>query len=205
MDEKVEIFEDGIDLYLTRFCEDRSIEDMRKESQSVWTAALMYIKNHVFTDKELIMEKPRTDGRYRAYNHELLNTLCDKYMYLCMMYDKEITINGFSYLTGIHRGVIQDWGNSNRKSSNIPYIIWEKLTEGRQESLSNKLVTGKQNPVGTIAVLNHFYGWASPYTSDANRNRQPLTAAELPRLGDQKNNEPKQITQNVVLDSETET
>jgi hypothetical protein len=53
----------------------------------------------------------------------------------------------------------------------------------REESLSNKLVDGKQNPVGTIAVLNRQFGWASPYTSDANRNKSSLTAAELPKLG----------------------
>lgn len=53
----------------------------------------------------------------------------------------------------------------------------------REESLSNKLVDGKQNPVGTIAVLNRQFGWASPYTSDANRQKGALTAAELPKLG----------------------
>lgn len=53
----------------------------------------------------------------------------------------------------------------------------------REESLSNKLVDGKQNPVGTIAVLNRQFGWASPYVSDANRNKASLTAAELPKLG----------------------
>ena len=53
----------------------------------------------------------------------------------------------------------------------------------REESLSNKLVDGKQNPVGTIAVLNRQFGWASPYTSDANRSRNSLTASELPKLG----------------------
>ena len=52
----------------------------------------------------------------------------------------------------------------------------------REESLSNKLVDGKQNPVGTIAVLNRQFGWASPYVSDANRNKSSLTAAELPKL-----------------------
>ena len=53
----------------------------------------------------------------------------------------------------------------------------------REESLSNKLADGKQNPVGVIAMLNRHYGWASPYTSDSNRQKQSLTAAELPQLG----------------------
>ena len=53
----------------------------------------------------------------------------------------------------------------------------------REESLSNKLVDGKQNPVGTIAVLNRQFGWASPYVSDSNRQKSGLPAAELPKLG----------------------
>ena len=52
----------------------------------------------------------------------------------------------------------------------------------REESLSNKLVDGKQNPVGTIAVLNRQFGWASPYVSDSNRNRHALADNELPKL-----------------------
>ena len=53
----------------------------------------------------------------------------------------------------------------------------------REESLSNKLADGKQNPVGVIAMLNRHYGWASPYTSDSNKQKSSLTAAELPKLG----------------------
>ena len=62
------------------------------------------------------------------------------------------------------------------------FEIYKKLNQEREESLSNKLADGKQNPVGVIAMLNRHYGWSSPYTSDANRNRSSLTAAELPKL-----------------------
>ena len=61
--------------------------------------------------------------------------------------------------------------------------IHKKLSQFREESLSNKLVTGNKNPVGVIAVLNRQYGWASPYTSDSNRQKRSLTADELPKLG----------------------
>jgi hypothetical protein len=55
----------------------------------------------------------------------------------------------------------------------------------REESLSNKLVDGKQNPVGVIACLNRQFGWASPYVSDANRKgKAALGNAELPKLGE---------------------
>ena len=60
--------------------------------------------------------------------------------------------------------------------------IYKKLHTERQESLSNKLADGKQNPVGVIAILNRHYGWSSPFTADSNRQKKALDAAELPRL-----------------------
>ena len=70
--------------------------------------------------------------------------------------------------------------------------IYKKLNEFREESLSNKLVTGNKNPVGVIAVLNRQYGWASPYTSDSNKQRKSISAEEirqmLPKSGNSSSN-----------------
>ena len=42
------------------------------------------------------------------------------------------------------------------------------------------LTSGRKNPVGIIAILNHFYGWSSPYVSEANKGLQDKrTAAEI--------------------------
>ena len=98
------------------------------------------------------------------------------------MYDKEISINGFTFLTGISQDCIYAWGNNSRELSTSGNEIYKKLNQYREESLSNKLVTGNKNPVGVIAVLNRQYGWASPYTSDSNRQKTALTAADLPKL-----------------------
>ena len=101
---------------------------------------------------------------------------------MCMRYDKEVSIIGFSTLTGIDESVIYDWGNNSTKLSSKSAEVYKKLSQFREESLSNKLVTGNKNPVGVIAVLNRQYGWASPYTSDSNRQKTALTAADLPKL-----------------------
>ena len=62
--------------------------------------------------------------------------------------------------------------------------IHKKLLKYNEESLENKLASGKANPVGVIAILNRRHGWASPYTADSNRQRtQALTADQLPQLG----------------------
>ena len=98
------------------------------------------------------------------------------------MYGKEISSMGFSKLLGISNEIISMWGNDNNKLSKKSFEIYKKLNQEREESLSNKLADGKQNPVGVIAMLNRHYGWASPYTADANRSKKALSAQELPQL-----------------------
>ena len=121
---------------------------------------------------------------YNMYNYDMCMDVLNIYVYdMCMKYDKEVSVIGYSTLTGISQSIIYEWANGeNRKLSSKGMDIYKKLNEFREESLSNKLVTGNKNPVGVIAVLNRQYGWASPYTSDSNRQKQALTAAELPKL-----------------------
>lgn len=189
-DQEIEVFENDIALYLSMFCEENGIEDMKKESQSVWNGALRYIRRHVFNNKDLLKEPNNIyntnnsiASNYNMYNYELVNNICDIYIDLCFINDKEVSILGFSNLTGIDNETINVWGNNDSKLSTLSFGIYKKLSQFREESLSNKLVTGNKNPVGVIAVLNRQYGWASPYTSDSNRQKKALTDAELPKLG----------------------
>ena len=174
------------------FCEENGIEDMKKESQSVWNGALRYIRRHVFNNKDVLKSKDNINiynnnipSTFNAYNYNTVNSICDIYIDLCFINDKEVSIIGFSTLTGIDESIIYDWGNGESgKLSTLSSKIYKKLNQFREESLSNKLVTGNKNPVGVIAVLNRQYGWASPYTSDSNRQKTALTASELPKLSE---------------------
>lgn len=187
----IEVFENDIQLYLSMFCEENGIEDMKKESQSVWNSCLRYIYKHVFKNTDSLKQSNNIyninnpiPSNYNSYNYDTVLKVLDIYVFdMCMRYDKEVSIIGFSTLTGIDESIIHDWGNNERKLSSSSSQIYKKLSQFREESLSNKLVTGNKNPVGVIAVLNRQYGWASPYTSDSNRQKRSLTAAELPKLG----------------------
>lgn len=188
-EQTMEVFENDIQLYLSMFCDENGIEDMAAESQSRWNGALRYIRKHVFADKEILKSKSNINiynnnipSNFNAYNYDIVNDICDIYIDMCFNYDKEISIIGFSNLTGITNEVISLWGNNEQRLSTTSFEIYKKLTTYREESLSNKLATGKQNPVGVIAILNRQYGWASPYTADSNRQKRALTDAELPRL-----------------------
>lgn len=204
---QIELFENDIQMYLSIFCEENGIEDMKKESQSVWNGALRFIRRHVFNNKDLLKEPNNIYNtnnsivsNYNMYNYELVNNICDIYIDLCFINDKEVSILGFSNLTGIDNETINVWGNNDSKLSTLSFGIYKKLSQFREESLSNKLVTGNKNPVGVIAVLNRQYGWASPYTSDSNRQKRALTAAELPKL--ESSNCVKSVNNLEIIDTE---
>jgi len=201
----IEVFENDIDLYLHQFQDEQNIEDLRTVPQSVWNACLMYIQRHVFSNRDLLKQNNNIynsnsimDSNYNMYNYDLVDDILNYYIYICNLYNKEISIIGFSKLTNIDDETINNWGNDNNKLSSKSFGIYKKICQMREESLSNKLVDGKQNPVGTIAVLNRQFGWASPYTSDSNRQKQSLTAQELPKLGTN-NGGIRQVAQNEIV------
>lgn len=188
-EQTIEVFENDIEVYLSEFCKTQGIEDMKKESQAVWNGALRFIRKHVFSNRDILKSKDNINiynnnipSTFNAYNYDTVDGVCDIYIDLCFINDKEVSIIGFSNLTGIDNETINVWGNNDNKLSSLSFGIYKKLSQFREESLSNKLVTGNKNPVGVIAVLNRQYGWASPYTSDSNRQKRSLTAAELPKL-----------------------
>ena len=194
-DQTIEVFENDMQLYLSMFCEEQGIEDMKKESQSVWNAALMYIKRHVFNDNgtlksnsNIINNNSIMDSNYNAYNYDIVNSICDYYIYLCMLYDKEVSAIGFSILTGIDRYTIATWRDEGTKLSSKSSDIGKKISDFREESLSNKLATGNKNPVGVLAILNRHYQWNMPGVSREQANKSALPASELPKLADSSSN-----------------
>lgn len=194
-EQTVEVFENDIQMYLAMFCEEQGIEDMKKESQSVWNGALMYIRRHVFNVPGILKNSKPLDGyvnntnkglnksNCNSYNISMVDSVCDYYIYLCMMYDKEVSLIGFSNLTGINTDTLEDWGNEINKLSTASCAIYQKLRAYREESLSNKLVTGKQNPVGVLGVLNRHYQWNMPGVRQDGGTKRALAAQELPQLG----------------------
>lgn len=172
-----ETTEDGTEVYYSQIHEaldryindpDREIDNMRKEPQSRWNAALIYIYNTVFKGTDKLRRKPydyKANGgmsNNNEYNQELVNCICDYYIALCYEYDKEVSINGFSKLTGIDSDCIYGWAGRESYSGSASatgVAIYKKLSAEREESLSNMLISGKRNPVGLLGALNRHYGW----------------------------------------------
>lgn len=194
-----EVFENDVELHLKMFCEEQGIEDIRAASQSVWNAALMYIKRHVFSSSSILKLSTPLEGyinnnympdnnTYRlnnsncnAYDINKVNNICNYYIYICYMYEKEISIMGFSKLTGINQDTIHDWGKDSNKLSTAGCEIYKKLTAEREESLVAKL-TSLKHPTAIAILLNKHFGYNLPGVRDDTPRRIGMRMDQLPDL-----------------------
>lgn len=189
-EEDIEIYDDDIDLYLEQFREEQNIDDYREISQNVWNAALMYVQKHVFPDRDMLKTTKLIDNgscmpsTMGAYDYDKLNAICDRYIYLCGVYDKLVMPMGFSYLTGISVDIMCAWCSDNRGIlSERNSKIYKKLKLSREDSIASRLGNGNKNPVGLIAMLNHYDNWNMPGVTRELVDRRALTADQLPQLG----------------------
>lgn len=164
----IEVYEDKISEYLDQYIADHDIEDMHREPQSRWNAALIYINKNLFkVHKDYLKAEPYMSGKLEnnvmtnnnAYDLDKINNICDIYINLCYEYDKEISCMGFGKLTGISQDTLYQWGAETSRPGSSGSEIFKKLTSEREESLSNMLISGKRNPVGLLGALNRHYGW----------------------------------------------
>lgn len=191
--DEIEVFENDIQLYLKMFCEEQKIKDIKRESQAVWNSALRYIYRHIFRDTDRLKSHTNISvnnntipSTFNAYDYKKVLDVLDIYIFdMCMRYDKEVSIIGFSTLTGIDQSVIYDWGNNSNKLSETSSEIYKKLNQFREESLSDKLATGNKNPVGILAILNRHYQWNLPGVSKEQTLKAPITSDKLPDLRQQ--------------------
>lgn len=196
--DQIEVFDNKIAEALAMFCEEQEIKDIRRESQNVWNAALMYIRRYVFPTSDILRRDKPLDGysnnnynnqysnlnntNCNSYDIDLVNSVCDYYIYICNLYDKGVTITGFCKLTGISETVIYEWGHDDRKLSHSSSEIYKKLSREYENSAESKLWANK-NPVAVMAILNKRFGWNLPGVSKEQSSRQALTADKLPDLG----------------------
>lgn len=186
--DSVEVYENNIAEAISQYCIDHKIKpaDLYTIDQSRWNSVLMYIYKYTFkplnTDKKRYNENSNIDYG----NIDLLNNICDVYISLCFEYSKEVSILGFSKLTGINPDTIYTWGNEEGNVSRGTSEIYRKLNREREESLSARLFSNKGNPVGILGILNRHYGWnmGQPRGQDSKQKAPDLPGIERKYLED---------------------
>jgi hypothetical protein len=99
-----------------------------------------------------------------------------------MVNNKEVSINGFTFLTGINQESIHQWNReSSDRLSNVSFQIYQKLNLYREESLVAKLNSMK-HPTAIAILLNKHYGYNLPGVSKEVSKKQTRTAAQIEQL-----------------------
>ena len=190
IDFDVDIFNSDIDFTIDQFCIDNKVQDLKLESNNFFNALMIDIYNKCIKYKYNLWLDVSHNSNYsnfktHKYNTDVLIQILNIYIALCYKYNKDININSFSLLTNIDYTSICGWGHLEPTSSR--FYIWKTLNEGRQQCLTNKLADGNKNPVGVIAILNHFYNWQTTASAQGTANKNALTSEDLPQLADNNN------------------
>ena len=167
-----------IDSAITEFCEEYEIENLVKESQNRFNACLRYIYNHVFKASNKYSLDNRSKTLLDINNIKLVYEILYYYIYLCDVYSKAISINGFSVMSGIDRSIIYDWFNGVNRLNSGYSDIFKTLDAERERSLADLLISGNRPNIGILAVLNHEKGWNLP---GASREVKHVVTAESPQ------------------------
>lgn len=191
----IDYIENRIGELLEEFKGVAGIEDYKKASQNEWYAASMFINKKLFKNTDILRDKTMryngcTNTTCNKYNYDLLNDILDIYIYYSNMYYKVVNITGYSYLVGIDRNVMYQWG-WNAKATPAAVEIHKKLIETSESTAAGKVLSGDGNKVGALAYLNRYHSWNLPGVSRETVNNNSLSAKDLPRLGGDKEDLPK--------------
>lgn len=171
------IYENDIDKYIHEFFSGESETDIQNESMSRWNASLLYTFNHLFKHHKTHKE----DHRKTILNIndiETISNIMNYYIYLCMVYNKEISIYGLCLLCGFDNSMFMNV-YSNRFSSSKENQILEKLSNHRHESLKSLLLQGGKTQFGATVILNHDYDYNLPGSNRDVVERRQLNKGEI--------------------------
>lgn len=184
--DEVEIFDSDFELAIAEACEKFEIENLKTEGQRRWKAVMQYVGERVFTDRRILKDKnldfwkdnPIATNNNR-YNHKLLLSLCDYYIYLSNIYNKLVSAVAFSLFVNLPVNTIDEW--KYEESSSTRFQIWKKLQDNRLDCIKDKTYDNG-NVTGSIALGNWDFCLSMPNAQPVRQERKVLTAKELPRL-----------------------
>lgn len=201
----LEIYDNDISMHLAAFCKNMGIENEYDIFPSQWNAALKYIYNNIFKHNPSILITPHTVSN--SYNLDAVNELLDTYIFMCYSHNQEISIQGFSFLSGISRETIHSWGSSSTRAyiykdlqgnilnytaisnlkegeyikvpSNAASDIYKKLVENNEESIVCLMKDRRNNPMKYLPILNRRHGWSVPFIRQENRAIETETPEQI--------------------------
>lgn len=181
-----------IENHLKDYCALKDIKDMCKETQMRWTAALLYIYEQCFKPNN---ETVRYNNKNSILNYKdvkQLSDVADIYIRLCYENNKEVSIDGYSKITGIHKQTLYNWehkeyryikyinistgeeiedinewklnnrGEYKEELSTAHFDFIQKIRNEEEESTYQRASDVRGNQTIFLAKLNKRNGWNMP-------------------------------------------
>lgn len=141
-----------------------------------WNYVLMEIERKVFKKNPLILHV--NDRLNNQYDYKKVLAIYNIFKSLCTKYNQEINRNRFLYFTGIDSQSLYNWDNSS-KAKLDGFALGEIIRRDTEQSMSEMLGDKSVNALGTIAKLNHYFGWREDGNKTQNIN---ISVSESPKV-----------------------
>lgn len=187
------IFDDIVKYY----CDEHGIEE-NDIPPAMWNDIIDEIHEKVFLNNpQMLKDTPNT---LNAYNPDKVIYIYNLYRRLCNSHCQEVTLKGFTDLTGIDKQSIYNWKDkvnnniynansdnngecNNKRVSTFSFDLHEKIMSDNEQSLEAMLHDKRYNPMKVLPSLNKKHGWNLPGVSKEQAKNNGLSAATLPQLG----------------------
>ena len=151
---------------------DMTEADLLKAPQRVFGAVSDYVGEKVFKGEKILKSVPYDDkGPYTTNNNQYdidkMSDVLNLYYSICKEYNKAFLLD---YAAGFLAVRDQTLYNIAEKLTESGFDIFKK----RESSLAAGIVDGKSSPVGSLAVLNRFHGWAGTGSNRTEVRETPL-------------------------------
>lgn len=189
-EELLENFEEETHSLLRVFCAKYNLESPMEMKQNTFEAAMSYAGDQIFLKSDNVTLKYNRQTIIDTDNAPLIEYILDRYEQICTIYNKEVTLQGFSKYTKIGRQTMYNWLNGEYKTKiyidvngNVIHDIQEwklnnrgeyrevastahldiikKLEEMDEHSLAN-ISIGDRNNTGAAMKLNTKFRWNAP-------------------------------------------
>lgn len=176
----VSVYENNIYVAVDEYIENHNNMDISTDlTQYQYKDLLYYIYDRCFRYNPYIFKN--SDN---TYNIGLLSNIYNIYKRICVRYNKITFLQDFSILTGIEEEYIVQWVNDNRFNTEGKYL-YKKVMRDSETAVSTQMISTGRNPVGYMAILNHYHGWST--TAEAHgvetQRRTPDEIAQAHGIG----------------------
>lgn len=162
------------------YCEKNDIDE-KDIYPSIWNDIITELYVNLFCPCKRILKKD--NPRYNDYDVQKVEYVYNNiYKRLCNRHCQEVSIKGFTDMTGIGKQTLYDWENGALSSQRSD--LHKNIMEDNEESLFALMRDRRYNPMKLLPKLNKVHNWNMPGVSREGSQRAIKSADQLPKLGE---------------------